>query len=83
MEYKAGCSNPWCKAKFTFQSEIPLEEMDNIPTECPKCISFNTGGFSGGINWTDKQYAGDRNDGQPHQIKINVQREYKDSGKRW
>ena len=61
------CSNPWCKGTFFFI----LKENETEPKECPKCRSFDKD-LSGGVTWTEKKYEGDRIDGMPHPIKINV-----------
>lgn len=82
-ELKAVCSNPWCKATFFYRKEdmillnddkksIKSENEEKIPPKvCQKCKSFDTE-LSGGIEWKDKKYEGDRWDNQPHQIKYKI-----------
>jgi hypothetical protein len=83
---KTVCKNPWCKALFEY-SEMDMivikemidsknkvigkEQSMEIPSECPKCKSFNTQ-LSGGVEWKDKVYDGPRFDGTAHQIKYKV-----------
>jgi len=67
------CSNPWCKATFSFEEEY-LPIVDGVrqhPKQCPKCSSFDSQ-LSGGVTWTNKEYEGSRFDGMPHQIKYRV-----------
>ena len=64
MENKTICSNPWCKGTFFYTG-------DEIPKECPKCHSFNTQ-VSGGVHWNTREYTEPRNDGQAHEISINI-----------
>lgn len=78
------CRNPWCKVRFTYtESEMISVKTDPRaksndgeqeklpPRECPKCRSFNNE-LSGGVEWKDKSYEGDRYDDRPHQIKYKV-----------
>lgn len=67
------CSNPWCKAHFTY-TEADIKIVDDVevrPSQCPKCISFSTE-LSGGVTWTDKNYEGSIYDDGPHQIRYRV-----------
>lgn len=43
------------------------------PTQCKKCKSFNSD-LSGGVEWKDKEYEGDRWDGQAHETKYKINR---------
>ena len=61
------CSNPWCRAVIQVSEDWNLKE-------CPKCYSFDKGGLSGGVTWTEKKYDGPRDDGQPHRIDYKIQR---------
>lgn len=86
-EFQKICSNPWCKAPFTYtEKDMTLVKKDDIrenkisnqdsskktpPKECPKCKSFNSE-LSGGVEWKDKIYEGPRVDGRPHEIKYKV-----------
>lgn len=73
MEQRSNiCSNPWCKGTFFF---TPKED-EKEPSECPKCRSFDKD-LSGGVTWTEKKYEGDRFDGMPHPIKVNVKNYFK------
>lgn len=81
--FQTVCSNPWCKATFTFTEEDLIvvnkdkrtnssEEEEKIePKICKKCQSFDKD-LSGGIEWKDKEYEGDRFDGLPHSIRYKV-----------
>ena len=83
-EFKRVCSNPWCKAQFSYnESQFvnvnktdpktgKVEEVQKEhPKVCPKCQSFDRD-LSGGVEWKNKTYDGDRFDGMPHQIKYKV-----------
>ena len=59
------CKNPWCKATFYYKDE------ENVPNVCQKCKSFDNE-LSGGIDWKDKKYEGNRFDEMPHEIKYNI-----------
>lgn len=48
MINKSICRNPWCKAPYSFEGEMP-------PGECPKCKSFSKD-MSGGVSWSDRVY---------------------------
>lgn len=41
------------------------------PKVCKKCLSFDNE-LSGGIEWIDKSYEGNRFDNEPHQIRYKV-----------
>ena len=41
------------------------------PKVCKKCLSFDKE-LSGGIEWVDKSYEGNRFDNEPHQIRYKV-----------
>jgi len=84
---KTICKNPWCKGHFYYtetdmvevKSDIRISKIENLlnevkkvpPSQCPKCISFNSE-LSAGVEWKDKEYEGSRFDGIPHQIKYKV-----------
>lgn len=73
MERNSICSNPWCKAPFTF-FDGDLQNIDGRlqePKHCKKCQSFNTE-LSGGVTWQDREYEGDRYTNEPHQIRYKV-----------
>ena len=72
-EFTLICSNPWCKATFTFTENdyIKVDGEVKQPKTCKKCRSFETE-LSGGIEWTDKTYEGSRFDDQPHEIRYKV-----------
>ncbi len=65
------CANPWCKGQFKVK-EIEGEEL---PKVCPKCKSFDNE-LSGGVVWENKKYEGKRHDGQAHETKINIKRNF-------
>ncbi len=84
--FKAVCSNPWCKATFTYTEDDmtlvkkerkPFQaasdvEYDKIPPKvCHKCKSFDTE-LSGGVTWEDKKYEGDRFSGPARELKYKV-----------
>lgn len=85
QQYKAVCRNPWCKATFLISENDMVvvvrddqksslsnqTEKKEAPKECPKCRSFNND-LSGGIEWKEKEYEGNRNDMMPHEIKYKV-----------
>ena len=64
MENKSICKNPWCKSTYTYVG-------DNAPGVCHKCVSFDTQ-MSGGVSWGTKNYTEPRNDGQWHEVSINI-----------
>jgi hypothetical protein len=84
---KTICKNPWCKGHFYYtetdmvevKSDIKISKIENLlnevkkvpPSQCPKCISFNSE-LSAGVEWKDKEYEGSRFDGIPHQVKYKV-----------
>ena len=72
-EFRGVCSNPWCKGHFIYTTnDIKIiDDKEVPPRQCKKCISFSTE-LSGGVIWEDKEYEGDRFDGQPHQIRYRV-----------
>jgi hypothetical protein len=74
IEKRSICKNPWCKATFIYKCE-------EAPIHCYKCQSFDSE-LSDGVSWIDRQYEGDRHDGLPHPISINVQK-YIDQKKSW
>lgn len=72
-EFRGVCSNAWCKGHFIYTSS-DIRIVDNVeirPSQCKKCISFNSD-LSGGVKWEDKEYEGSRFDDQPHQIRYRV-----------
>ena len=74
-ERRTVCRNPWCKATFIY-TENDMETIDGSkidPTQCKKCKSFNSD-LSGGVEWKDKEYEGDRWDGQAHETKYKINR---------
>lgn len=60
------CENPWCKGHFEYKG-------DDAPKVCPKCKSFDTE-LSDGVIWKNKEYEGNRFDGTPHEININIKK---------
>ncbi len=72
-ELKTVCKNPWCKGTFFYKEEEMTVVGDEKfpPKHCKKCQSFEKD-LSGGIEWKDKEYEGDRFDGMPHQIRYKV-----------
>lgn len=73
MELKTVCSNPWCKATFSYKEEDIMINKDGdkiLPKVCNKCKSFDTE-LSGGISWEERKYEGDPWSGS-HRIKYNV-----------
>jgi hypothetical protein len=72
-EYRAVCTNPWCKAHYTYRaSDIRIVDGSEVrPTQCRKCLSF-ANEMSGGVEWKDKEYEGSRFDGMSHQIRYKV-----------
>ena len=72
-EFKSVCSNPWCKGYFTYTENDLIKTDEGLvrPKECKKCKSFATD-LSGGVEWKDKEYEGDKWDRMPHQIKYKV-----------
>jgi hypothetical protein len=74
---KTICKNPWCKGTFFYSendmivSNVGNEVQKSAPTQCNKCKSFDTE-LSGGVEWVDKEYEGDRFDGSSHQFKYKV-----------
>jgi hypothetical protein len=71
--FNRACSNPWCKAPFTYTSEeiITVEDEEIHPKECRKCLSFSNE-LSGGVTWTDKNYEGSIYDDGPHQVRYRI-----------
>lgn len=71
--FNSVCSNPWCKSPFSFTENdyITIEGVVSEPKVCKKCLSFNSE-LSGGVEWTDKSYEGNRFDNEPHQIRYKV-----------
>ena len=67
------CSNPWCKAQFSFTENdyIKVDNEVREPKTCKKCNSFEKE-LSGGIEWNDKSYEGPISDNEPHQIRYKV-----------
>ena len=63
MENKSICRNPWCKATYTYDGDIP--------GVCHKCKSFDTE-LSGGVSWGTKHYSEPRDDGRYHEVSINI-----------
>jgi hypothetical protein len=61
------CNNPWCKASFLLNENLPTEEQQ----VCPKCKSFNSE-LSAGVTWRDKEYEGNRWDPTPHQFSYKI-----------
>ena len=59
---KSICKNPWCRATYSFEGEMP-------PGECSKCKSFNND-LSGGVSWVTKIY-NDPKDNAPHSADLN------------
>lgn len=55
------CKNPWCRAPYSFEGEMP-------PGECPKCKSFSKD-VSGGVSWSDRVYNEPKNAG-PNAVDI-------------
>ena len=72
-EMRTVCRNPWCKAQFIYiESEMVEFDGNRIPpSTCKKCKSFESE-LSGGVEWKDKEYEGDRIDGLPHQIRYKI-----------
>ncbi len=72
-ELKTVCRNPWCKGTFSYKEEEMTIVGDEKfpPKQCKKCQSFEND-LSGGIEWKDKEYEGERFDGMPHQIRYKV-----------
>lgn len=86
--YKTVCSNPWCKATFTFTDddmiivEKPVRnskidsildnDIEKMEPKVCKKCSSFNNELSAGIEWKDKEYEGDRFDGMPHQIRYKV-----------
>lgn len=73
MEFKAVCSNPWCKATFSYKEEdivIDKDSKKKPPKVCNKCKSFNNE-LSGGVSWEEKKYEGDPWSGA-QKIKYNI-----------
>lgn len=72
-ELKTVCKNPWCKGTFFYkEEEMTIVGDEKLPPKhCKKCQSFEKD-LSGGIEWKDKEYEGDRFDGMPHQIRYKV-----------
>lgn len=71
--FKRACTNPWCKAPFTYTSEdiVTVDDEEVHPKQCKKCLSF-ANELSGGVTWTDKTYEGSIHDDGPHQIKYRI-----------
>lgn len=86
--FKAVCKNPWCKGTFEYTEadmiEVKSEKktISNLPSlktsvqkmppeVCPKCRSFDTE-LSGGVEWKDKKYEGDRFGGSAQEISYNI-----------
>lgn len=86
-EFKSVCSNPWCKATFTYtESDMIVIKNDKVvknfdpndetvkkvkPKVCKKCKSFDNE-MSGGVTWEDREYEGDIDYKTPHEIKYKV-----------
>lgn len=58
-EYKAVCTNPWCKATFRYKErDIKIEgDKKTPPSVCNKCVSFDRQ-LSSGIKWETREYEG-------------------------
>jgi len=69
MENKSVCTNPWCKATYTYIG-------DKAPGVCNKCESFDTQ-LSGGVSWVTKIYNEPRNDGKFHEISMKIKNFFK------
>jgi hypothetical protein len=84
--FEAICKNPWCKAIFRYTEDDMIEvkpekTISNLPSLnkpikiapdiCPKCKSFDTE-LSGGVEWKDIDYEGDRIDGSAQEISYSV-----------
>ena len=72
------CKSPWCKGRFEYEEyEMVTDENGNKipPKYCQKCKSFETE-LSGGVEWKNKEYEGNRWDGTPHQISYKVKKYY-------
>lgn len=86
--FKTVCKNPWCKGTFEYTEadmiEVKSEKktISNLPSlktsvqkmppeVCPKCRSFDTE-LSGGVEWKDKKYEGDRFSGSAQEISYNI-----------
>lgn len=71
--FKRICSNPWCKGPFEFTENDYIKTEDGLqePKECKKCKSFDNQ-LSGGVEWKDKTYEGDRWGDGPHEIRYKV-----------
>jgi hypothetical protein len=67
------CSNPWCKAPYSYTENdfYMIEGVLTEPKTCKKCFSFSNE-LSGGVEWIDKSYDGNRFDNEPHQIRYKV-----------
>jgi hypothetical protein len=68
------CQNPWCKGQYSYTENDFVKTEDGLepPKQCKKCKSFATE-LSGGVEWKDKTYEGDRWDNnRPHQITYKV-----------
>ncbi len=73
-QFKEICKNPWCKAMFHYtENDFIKTTEDGLqqPTVCQKCRSFDNQ-LSGGVEWNEKKYEGDRNDGSPHPFRYKV-----------
>lgn len=72
-EFTSVCSNPWCKATFRYTENDFIKSEGQLihPKECKKCKSFSNE-MSGGVEWKDKTYEGDRFDGVARQISYKV-----------
>tara|TARA_R110000772_G_scaffold66676_4_gene148367 strand:+ start:5533 stop:5817 length:285 start_codon:yes stop_codon:yes gene_type:complete len=67
------CTNFWCKVRF----EVSDRDLENYPefySTCPKCRSFDKDLSGGVINNGQREYAGERFDGEEHEVTV---REYK------
>lgn len=70
-DIKIVCSNPWCKAHFTY----PVNDDELYPSVCNKCESFDKL-LSNGVTWETKQYEGSRMDGMPHSFRYKINKFY-------
>lgn len=70
--FKSVCSNPWCKAHFSYTDLNFVKTDDGLihPKQCQKCRSFDKE-LSGGVEWKDRTYEGPIDNG-PHEIKYKV-----------
>lgn len=71
------CRNPWCKAQF----RVNIYPGEPLPKVCNKCKDFDEN-LSNGVTFTEKKYEGNRNDGNTHEVKIDVN-DYNERGSIW